>query len=149
MSSGNVFAVVVALAAGFAGAMQAAVQGKLGERIGTIEALGFATLVAALVGVTVLLVVRQSFAGIAAGLRAPAWLWVAGALSAFFILAISIAAPRIGVTASIGLIIAGQLAMAAIIDRFGLLGAERIAIHWPRLLGIALLAAGAALSLKK
>jgi hypothetical protein len=30
-----------------------------------------------------------------------------------------------------------------------LLGSERIALHWPRLLGIGLLAAGAGLSLRK
>ena len=41
-----------------------------------------------------------------------------------------------------------QLAGAAI-DRWGLLGSEKIPLHWPRLIGLALLAAGAALSLKK
>ena len=35
------------------------------------------------------------------------------------------------------------------IDRFGLFGLERIPIGWPRLLGIALLAVGAALSLRR
>jgi uncharacterized membrane protein YdcZ (DUF606 family) len=39
--------------------------------------------------------------------------------------------------------------MGAVIDRFGLFGVEEIAITWPRLLGIGLLAAGAALSLSK
>ena len=45
--------------------------------------------------------------------------------------------------------IAGQLVMGAAIDRWGLLGSDRIALHWPRLVGIVLLAAGAALSLKR
>jgi uncharacterized membrane protein YdcZ (DUF606 family) len=39
--------------------------------------------------------------------------------------------------------------MGAVIDHFGLLGSDRIALHWPRVLGIVLLAAGAALSLRK
>ena len=39
--------------------------------------------------------------------------------------------------------------MGAAIDRFGLLGSERIALSWPRLLGIVLLAAGSALSLRR
>jgi uncharacterized membrane protein YdcZ (DUF606 family) len=39
--------------------------------------------------------------------------------------------------------------MGAVIDRFGLFGLEQIPMGWPRLLGIALLALGAALSLKK
>ena len=42
-----------------------------------------------------------------------------------------------------------QLAMGVAIDRFGLFGSQKIALHWPRLAGIALLAAGAALSLRK
>ena len=71
---------------------------------------------------------------------------VAGLLIVF---AITYAGPRIGVTATVAILIAGQLAMGAVIDRFGLLGSARIGLHWPRVLGIVLLAAGAALSLRK
>ena len=48
-----------------------------------------------------------------------------------------------------GILIAGQLIMGAAIDRFGLFGSERIALQWPRVVGLVLLAAGAALSLRK
>jgi transporter family-2 protein len=65
------------------------------------------------------------------------------------IFTITFATPRIGATATIGLLIAGQLAMGAVIDRFGLFGLEQIPIGWTRLLGIALLALGAALSLRR
>ena len=149
MSGGNTVAVALALGAGIGVALQAALVGKMGERIGSIEGLGFSMLVAGIVGTALLLVVRQSFAGIAEGARQPAWLWLGGALSVFIVLCLTIATPRIGVAAAIGLLIGGQLAMSALIDRFGLFGFERVALHWPRLLGIALLAAGAALSLKK
>ena len=57
--------------------------------------------------------------------------------------------PRIGTTATIALLVAGQLAMGAAIDRFGLFGFEQIALSWPRVLGIALLAVGAVLTLKR
>ena len=50
-------------------------------------------------------------------------------------------------TLPIWILIAGQLVMGAVIDRFGLFGVDQIAISWPRALGIALLGAGAALSL--
>ena len=56
---------------------------------------------------------------------------------------------RIGVAATVGILIAGQLVMGAAIDRFGLFGSQQIALHWPRLAGIGLLAIGAALSLRK
>jgi uncharacterized membrane protein YdcZ (DUF606 family) len=39
--------------------------------------------------------------------------------------------------------------MGAAIDKWGLFGSERIDLRWPRLVGIALLAVGAALSLRK
>ena len=100
-------------------------------------------------GLTVLLVVRQSFVGIASAARQPAWLWTGGALSAFIVLAITVGPPRIGVTATVGTVIAGNLVMSALIDRFGWLGNEQIALNWSRLLGIALLAVGAALTLRK
>ena len=56
---------------------------------------------------------------------------------------------QIGTAATVGILIAGQLVMGAVIDRFGLFGSKQIALQWPRLLGIVLLGAGAALSLRK
>jgi uncharacterized membrane protein YdcZ (DUF606 family) len=38
--------------------------------------------------------------------------------------------------------------MGAMIDRWGLFGSEKVALHWPRLAGIVLLAIGSGLSLK-
>jgi uncharacterized membrane protein YdcZ (DUF606 family) len=55
----------------------------------------------------------------------------------------------IGTTSTVGILIAGQLVAGAAIDRWGLFGTEKIMLGWPRLLGIALLAVGAAFSLKK
>jgi transporter family-2 protein len=81
--------------------------------------------------------------------RQPPWLWLGGVMGFFIVFTITIAQPRIGTTATIGLLIAGQLTMGALIDRFGLFGVERIDLTLPRLLGIALLAVGAALSLHR
>ena len=116
MSGANAVAVVVSLAAGIGSSVQAAIVGRLGNRIGSIEALGFSMLVAGASGVALLLVVRQSADGIASAVRQPVWLWLGGALSAFIVLSFTVATPRIGVTAVIALAIAGQLLMAAVID---------------------------------
>jgi transporter family-2 protein len=149
MSAGTTIAVVLGLAAGVATSVQAAVQGKLGGRIGTVEAVGFSTVVAGLTGVVVLLIARRSLHAVSAGFHQPVWLWIGGAMSAFIVLTITFATPRIGVTAVVAILIAGQLAAAAAIDRFGWFGSESIPLHWVRVLGIVLLAAGAALSLRK
>jgi len=143
------FAVVLVIAGGIAGATQAALMGKFGERVGTLEAFAFATLLTALISATLLLVARQSLAGYAAAARQPPWLWSAAAMGAIIILGITFAAPRIGTTATIGIITAGNLAVAAVVDRLGLFGLEKIPLRWERVLGIALLAAGAAFTLKR
>jgi transporter family-2 protein len=149
MSDGTVLAVAMTATAGLAGSVQVAIMARFGERIGVFEALAFATLLTAILSCTTLLVVRRSLDGYSAGLHVPVWLWLAGLMGLIVILSITFATPRLGATATIGLLIAGQLSMGAVIDRFGLFGLDQIPIGWPRLLGIALLAVGAALSLKK
>ncbi|HKG08940.1 MAG TPA: DMT family transporter [Gaiellaceae bacterium] len=148
MSSGTGLAVAVTLTAGLAGGVQAAVMGELGERVGIVAALAFATLVSMLLAVAILTVWERSFAGIRAALDQPVWLWVGGVMGLYIVLAITIASPRIGVAATIGFVIAGNLVMAAAIDRWGLLGQDEIAFTWHRVLGLALLAAGSALTLR-
>jgi uncharacterized membrane protein YdcZ (DUF606 family) len=69
------FAAALAFVAGLGGAMQIAVQGRLGDRVGTLE--------------------------------------------------------------------------AAAIDRYGWFGVERVALTWPRVLGVGLLVVGAALTLRR
>jgi bacterial/archaeal transporter family-2 protein len=143
------FAVALVVAGGLAGAVQAAVMGRFGERVGVLEAFAFATALTALIGFVLLLVGRGSLHGYVDAARQPLWLWSAAAMGALIVLGITFAAPRIGTTATIGIIVAGNLAMAAVIDRYGLFGLDKIPFHWSRIAGIVFLAAGAALSLKK
>jgi transporter family-2 protein len=140
-------AVLVCVIAGLGGGIQAAIMGRFGERVGVIEAVAFSSLVTTALSFVVLLVFRQSVAGIGEGFRAPAWLWLGGVMSALIVFAISLGPPRIGTTTTIGLIIAGNLVAAAVIDRYGLFGLERIGLSPVRVLGIALLGLGAALTL--
>jgi bacterial/archaeal transporter family-2 protein len=132
-----------------AGAVQAAVMGELGERVGIVPAIAFAVMVTLACGLTALLVWERSFAGVRAAFHEPAWLWLGGVMSVFIVFAITVGPPRIGVTATIAIVIAGNLVSAALIDRFGLFGVERVGVTWPRVLGFVLLALGAALTLKR
>ena len=142
-------AVVLSLLAGLSGSVQAAVMGRFGERIGTFEALAFASALQAALTAVLLVAVRGGAGGYVEAARQPAWMWLGGVTGAFIVLTVTIATPRIGTAATIGLLIAGQLGMGAVIDRFGLFGFEQIGISWPRALGIALLAVGAGLSLHR
>jgi bacterial/archaeal transporter family-2 protein len=141
--------VALSATAGLAGAIQAAVMGELGERVGIVPAVALSVTVALACGVVVLLVWEHSFAGVRAALEEPPWLWIGGLLSVFIVFAVTVGPPRIGVAATIGIVIAGNLVMAALIDRYGLFGQEVIPIDRWRLLGLLLLAVGAVLSLSR
>jgi len=140
--------VVLTVTCGLGGGVQAAVMGELGERVGVAPAIAFSVFVSMIAALAILLVWERSFAGVRDAASQPAWLWIGGLMSVYIVLAITIATPRIGVAATIGLVIAGNLAMAAAIDRWGLLGQDQIPITWHRLVGLALLAAGSALILR-
>jgi transporter family-2 protein len=147
--SGGALATVLAIAAGLAGSIQIAVMARLGERIGVLEALGFAATLTAALAVLVLVAARHSLAGFGRAVHQPWWMLLGGVMSLLIVFTITYAGPRIGITATVGILIAGQLGMGAAIDHWGLFGSARIALHWPRLVGIVLLAVGAALSLRQ
>jgi bacterial/archaeal transporter family-2 protein len=150
MGGGTAAAASLALVAGVAGSIQVAVMGRFGERIGSFEALAANLIFSTLLATAALLVLRQSLAGFGDALRSPWWYWVGGGgMGVVVVLTITVVTPRIGTAATIGLLIAGQLAMGVVIDRYGLFGVDQVALSWPRVLGVLLLAAGAVLALRR
>ena len=139
----------LAFAAGLGGAVQIAVQGRLGDRVGALEAMATASLIGAVIALVVLLVARRSLTGIGDAFGVPKWMLLGGAMSALIILAITIAGPRIGLVATTSVLIAAQFTLATIIDRYGWFGVERVAVSWPRVLGLAFLCVGAVLTLRR
>jgi bacterial/archaeal transporter family-2 protein len=146
--SGTAFAVGFSLVAGLAGSIQVAVSGALGKRIGVLDAAAFGGIAAAVLLVLLALVVRNG-EGIMAAFGEPPWMWLGGLMGAIVVSGITFSPSHIGVFATIGLLIAGQLAMGAVIDAFGLFGVERIPLGPARITGLLLLAAGALLVLKR
>jgi transporter family-2 protein len=146
--TGTRIAVVFSLVAGVAGAAQAAISGALGRRVGTLGSAGFGIIVAAIV-VVVLAVALGRGSTIADATREPPWLWLGGIFGAVIVVAIAYAPPRIGTFATVALLIAGQLLTGAMIDAFGWFGSPRIPVSLTRLLGLLLVAGGAALTLKR
>jgi transporter family-2 protein len=140
-------AVALAILAGLAGSVQVAVMGRFGDRIGVFEALSFSTAVQLGFSLLLLLVARGGIGGLPSAFKTPAWMWIGGLMGLTVVTAITFAQPRIGATATIGILIAGQILMGAVIDRFGLFGVDQIALSPARIVGIALLGIGAALSL--
>jgi bacterial/archaeal transporter family-2 protein len=145
----NALVVVFVVLAGVAGSVQVAVMSKLGDRVGTFGALAWATSLSALLALSLLLVARQGFGELASAARQPLWLWSGAVMGLVVVLAITVAGSRIGVIATVSILLAGQFAAGAAIDRWGLLGAERLNVGWWRIVGIVLLGIGAGLTLKR
>ena len=122
--------------------------GRFGERIGSYEAIAANLLFSTLIATTLLLLLRQSLAGFGDALHSPWWYWVGGGgMGVVVVFTITVVTPQIGATATIGLLIAGQLAMGVLIDRYGWFGVEQVPLNWPRIVGVLLLAVGALLAL--
>lgn len=68
-----------------------------------------------------------------------------GISGAIFITATMLALPRIGIALTIGLVVAGQIIVAVLLDHFGILVTERHNINVWRGLGILLIIAGVAI----
>ena len=146
--SGEKLAILVAVIAGIGGGFQAAISGVFGRRIGVLEATAFLAVFGASVLLVVALVARGP-GGILDGFRQPAWLWLAGPLGALVVFTFVFGPPRIGTFATVGLVIGGQLAAAALIDAVGLFGIERVPFTLARVAGMAFLAVGAVLVLRR
>lgn len=76
---------------------------------------------------------------------APWWAWVGGLLGAFYVTATVVVPVRIGAAAFFGILVSAQLVMSVLIDQFGWLKFPHHHTSPLRLLGVALLIAGALL----
>ena len=74
--------------------------------------------------------------------HAPWWVWIGGALGAFYVLGSIVSAPKLGAATLIALVVAGQGAASIVVDHFGWVGFEPRHVTPGRLVGIALVGAG-------
>lgn len=98
--------------------------------------VGTLTLVVLLVATRTVLPSRATLAEV------PAWAWFGGVLGAFIVAISIVVAAQLGATSLLVLTLAGQLAMALLVDHFGWLGLPEHPITWIRLMGVGLVCAG-------
>ncbi len=136
--------VVLALLAGFLGGVAIGFQSPLAslmsEKIGWLESAFVIHLGGVLLAGLPLIVLT--------GGRLSGWRQVppaalgAGALGVILVGAVSYSIPRVGVTATLAVVMAGQFIVAAILDHFGLIGADVRHFNFTRAAGIAVLFLG-------
>jgi transporter family-2 protein len=136
------FAVAGAFVSGALVALQAPTNAMLSRAVGSpvnAAMISFAVGFVALIVAVLALGVRPNPTEI----RALPWFaWTGGLYGAVFVAVAAFAAPRIGITQFLTLSIAGQLAMALVLDRMGAFGLPKIEIGATRLLGVTLVLAG-------
>jgi transporter family-2 protein len=135
-------AVALATAIGGALALQAPLNSMLGRSVGSLTAsvVAFGVGLAALLAVSVL---AGGLGGIAHAGDAPWWALIGGGLiSALYVASIVWTVRALGAGGLTAATIAGQLAVAMVVDHYGWLGVERSPITAVKIAGLALLAAG-------
>jgi transporter family-2 protein len=138
--------VMLAVAGGLAVTLQAQFMGVMTDRIGAIESI-FITYGTG--GVAIGLVMLAMRGGnLGAWSTVPWYVLTAGLLGLVIVGAIGYTVPRLGLVAALSLFILAQFAMAAVVDHFGLLGAEVRPLDVSRMVGLAALLIGSWLVLR-
>ena len=139
------YSALIMLAAGIGIPLLAALNARLGANIGSPAAAAFVLFLVAVLatGATVLVTGVQGFPAMSGQ---PKHLFLAGFLVAFYVLSITYVAPTFGVGNAVFFVLLGQLISAALIDHFGLFGAQVAPVSPMRLAGILVMAGGVALT---
>jgi len=139
------FAVAVSLVLGFMIPVHVSMNSRAGILAGSPPA---ANVVFWILGLCTALAfgARDLARGGLSGLRAvPLPLWSAGALGALISLSISMIIPKIGVGNATFLMLLGQMIASTALSAAGVLGSPREAVGPQKIIGLAVMAAGAAL----
>jgi transporter family-2 protein len=137
-------AAAVALTAVVGGmiALQAPINSTLGRRIGTLPAASVSFAVGTVVLVALAFVVGGGF-GKLGEIRHIQWYYlIGGVLGACYVTSVLVTVRTLGAGGITAATIAGQLTASVVVDQLGVLGLEKHALTAPRVLGVALLAAG-------
>ena len=134
----------VTVTAGVGGliALQAPINSMLGKSVGTWQAAAVSFTIG-----TIALVAIATAAGGGWGelgeARHLSWYYLTGGLlGAAYVTTVLVTVRSLGAGGVTAATIAGQLTMAIVVDQLGILGVEKQAISWQRVLGVVLLAIG-------
>lgn len=147
MTMASAFWALLGILAGAFITIQAPINAALGRGLGLPIAAAAVSFVAGGLMLIVLTWVFVGVQGVTLNWRVPApWTFIAGGLlGAAFVTSTILLAPRLGATAMMAFIIAGQLTAGMILDRIGFMGLPVHEISAGRLAGAGLLLAGALL----
>ena len=132
--------IIFSIVAGMAMSVQGVMNTRLGEGIGNMEANAFVQGTAFALALIVLIFWRQgSFTALG---QVNKLYWLGGVLGIVITLTVMLGIKSLGTTLAISIILISQLLIAAVIDAFGLMGSDKVAVGWSKYVGLALMTGG-------
>jgi transporter family-2 protein len=142
-------AVLLAAVAGTFVGLQAPVNARLARQIGSLQAATVSFLIGTLLLVLVASASSGGLRGIVDARHAPWWALLGGLLGAVYVTVALLTVRTLGVSGLTAIVVAGQLAIAVVVDRFGLFGIAKQHIGAPRVAGLVFLLAGVVLVVRR
>jgi transporter family-2 protein len=141
-----VFPILLAVCAGISLVVQQALNANLRIALNSAAWSGFMSYFVGVVCMAIFVLLRQEpIPALATLVRVPFFLWSGGLFGAIFIALAIFLIPQLGAATFFALLIAGQMGGSVAFDHFGLLGLPVHPVSAVRVLGAALLVAGAVL----
>ncbi len=140
--------VLIGLVGGIAVGVQGPLSSLISQRLGMLES-AFIVHQGGAVAALVLLLLLQRGGQLGEWRSLPWYILGAGALGVIVLGSLSYMIPRIGVAGAVIILVTGQLAVGALLDHFGWLGASLRPLSWERALGLAVMMAGVWLTVKQ
>ena len=122
--------------------MQAPINSMLGRSVGTFAAASVSFIVGTIALVLITLLVGGGFGDIGEARHLSWYYLMGGLLGAVYVTTALVAVRELGAGGVTAATIAGQLSLSLVIDQLGILGVDKQAITWQRVLGVLLLALG-------
>lgn len=135
-----IYLIIIAAVGGIAVAVQGQLTGSIDKQVGTLESVfvtygggGF------LIGIIMILLRGANLSGLS---QLPWYTLLAGPMGLVLIAAIGYSVPRLGLVPAFTILVAAQFMAAALIDQFGLFGAEIRQITLSRVTGMLVMLVG-------
>jgi bacterial/archaeal transporter family-2 protein len=141
-----IYLVIIAAIGGFAVALQAQLMGSIDRQVGTLESVfvtygggGF------IIGIIMILLRGGNLSALT---QVPWYTLLSGPMGLVLIAAIGYSVPRLGLVPAFTILVAVQFMTAALIDQFGLFGAEIRQISLSRVAGMLVMLFGIWLTMR-
>lgn len=129
-----------ALIAGAAMSIQGVMNTRLGEKVGVLETNALVQGVGFLLALVLVFFFGKGNIRLIG--QSPWYTWLGGVIAPIITVTVMLSIKGLSPTVAISAILLAQLTIAALIDAFGWLGADKVPFTWHKYVGVGLMAAG-------